>query len=168
MACLGRLSKKEKSFVRWYCATLNPREAAVKAGYFEGAEDRGLELLRKPKISAEIKRGLELEQETVRAKAVRGLLRAAFGSSADIVKFLCCEDVRLLSEETIEGLDLFLISEIKRPRDGSLEIKLVDRLKALERLLELDEHSEDKAAPIYKALAEAAQSVKYGGDGDGA
>lgn len=167
MACLGRLSKREKSFVRWYCATLNPREAAVKAGFYEEAEEKGLELLRKPRVSAEIKRGLELEQEAVRAKAVRGLCRAAFGSCADVVKLLCCEDVRLLSEENIEGLDLFLISEIKRPRDGSLEIKLVDRLKAMERLLEVDEHAEDRAAPLYRVLAEAAQSVKCGGDGDG-
>ena len=167
MACLGRLSKREKSFVRWYCATLNPREAAVKAGFGEGAEEKGLELLRKPRISAEIKRELELEQETVKVKAVRGLMRAAFGSSADIVKLLCCEDVRLLSVEAIEGLDLFLISEIKRPRDGSMEIKLADRLKAMERLLSLDESAQPQAAPLYRALAEAAASAKLGGDDDG-
>lgn len=48
-----------------------------------------------------------------------------------------------------------------------MEIKLADRLKAMERLLSLDESAQPQAAPLYRALAEAAASAKLGGDDDG-
>ena len=45
-------------------------------------------------------------------------------------------------------MDLFLVSEIKRPKDGSMEIKFFDRLKALEKLTD-DSEKEDRATPFY-------------------
>lgn len=61
--------------------------------------------------------------------AAAGYQRLAFGSICDAISLLYKSDP---SKEDLEGMDLFLVSEIKRPKDGSMEIKFFDRLKALE------------------------------------
>jgi len=47
--------------------------------------------------------------------------------------------VRLLLEETpdLSQLDLRLIEEVKRPKGGGMEVKLLSRIKALELMAEL-------------------------------
>ena len=60
-----------------------------------------------------------------------------------------------------EKLDLFNVSEIKRPKGGGLEIKFFDRLKALEHLEQLcTGGDEDSALPFYKALENSAAKVR--------
>ena len=39
------------------------------------------------------------------------------------------------SVDKLKTMDLFSVAEIKRPKDGAMEIKFFDRLKALEKLL---------------------------------
>jgi len=67
-------------------------------------------------------------------QALAGLRRLAFGPSNDAVRLLLCD----LSESPVEvgELDLFHVSEIKRPKGGGFEIKFYDRLAALQLLLE--------------------------------
>ena len=55
-------------------------------------------------------------------------------------------------------MDLFLVSEIKRPKDGSMEIKFFDRLKALEKL-ESRSESEDGAKDLFDAINRSAKAV---------
>ena len=66
--------------------------------------------------------------EIRRRDVVRRLAELAFGQANDCV--------RLVLEEVPDpaGLDLSLLSEIKRNEKGTVEIKLVDRLRALELL----------------------------------
>ena len=54
----------------------------------------------------------------------------------------------------ISGLDLFNVSEIRRVKGGGVEVKLFDRQKALEKLLELDTSVSDreKAESLIEAL----------------
>jgi len=66
-----------------------------------------------------------------------------------------CEDT--LSPEEIEKLDLFNVSDIKRPKGGGLEIKFFDRLKALERLEKLGTGEENTQSSFVQALAEGAK-----------
>ena len=63
----------------------------------------------------------------------------------------------------IEKLDLFNVSEIRRIKGGGVEIKIFDRLKALEKLYELENSldSRDKASGLINALS---LSVKGGDD----
>lgn len=63
-----------------------------------------------------------------REDVTRRLAELAFGKPNDCV--------RLALEETadLEKLDLSLLSEIKRSEKGMVEIKLIDRLRALEQL----------------------------------
>ena len=66
--------------------------------------------------------------EIRRRDVVRRLAELAFGQANDCV--------RLVLEEVPDpaGLDLSLLSEIKRNEKGTVEIKLVDWLRALELL----------------------------------
>lgn len=157
-----KLTKRERLFCRFYCATGNAREAAVKAG-FEPPEEKGLELLSNDAVVAEIKRGMERERELAKIKALKGLERIAFGSVSDAVRLVCSDSPPLLC---LESLDLFLISEIKKPKDGAMEIKFFDRLKALERLMQEGEQNDSSALPLYNALCEASRVIG-GGDADG-
>lgn len=157
-----RLNKKERLFCRFYCATGNAREAAAKAGFEQNPEQQGLELLSKDYIVSELKKGMERERELLKIKALKGLERIAFGSISDAVRLVCSDSTPL----ALESFDLFLISEIKKPKDGAMEIKFFDRLKALERLLQENTENADCAAPLYRALSSAARNIG-GGDENG-
>lgn len=160
-----RITKKERLFCRWYCATGNAREAAAKAGFEPNPEEKGLELLSRDYIISELKRGMEHERELLKIKALKGLERIAFGSISDAVRLVCSDSPPLLN---LESFDLFLISEIKKPKDGAMEIKFFDRLKALERLMQENSDSSCSALPFYRALNAAAKSIECSdGDSDG-
>ncbi len=58
----------------------------------------------------------------------RRLAELAFGKANDCVK------LAFDPETKVDKLDLSLLSEIKRNEKGTVEVKLVDRLKALEQL----------------------------------
>ena len=66
--------------------------------------------------------------EIRRQDVTRRLAELAFGKANDCVK-LALEDAPCLDE-----LDLSLLSEVKRNEKGTVEIKLIDRLRALEQL----------------------------------
>lgn len=160
-----KTNKKERLFCRWYCATGNAREAAAKAGFSPNPEQQGLELLSRDYVVDELKRGIEQEKELLKIKALKGLERIAFGSISDAVRLLCSDFPPLLD---LEDLDLFLISEIKKPKDGSMEIKFFDRLKALEKLMQESNEGSNYALPFYHALNSAAKSINRSvGDDDG-
>lgn len=63
-----------------------------------------------------------------REDVTRRLAELAFGKANDCVRLALEEAPRL------EKLDLSLLSEIKRNEKGTVEIKLIDRMKALELL----------------------------------
>ncbi len=59
-----------------------------------------------------------------------GLRRIAFGGIADVIRLLTAEEIKDLDPES---LDLVMISELKFQRGGGIEVKLQDRVKALEK-----------------------------------
>ena len=71
---------------------------------------------------------------TIRRQDVtRRLAELAFGKANDCVRLALEDDPRL------DKLDLSLLSEVKRNDKGTVEIKLIDRLQALEELAQLAE-----------------------------
>lgn len=83
-----------------------------------------------------------LRQEDV----VRRLAELAFGQPNDCVRLA-------LEEMTdLEGLDLSLLSEIKRSDKGMVEIRLIDRVKVLERLAQAMEEKGDGMGDLLRAL----------------
>lgn len=63
-----------------------------------------------------------------RQDVTRRLAELAFGKANDCVKLALEENLCL------DELDLSLLSEVKRNEKGTVEIKLIDRLRALEQL----------------------------------
>ena len=78
------------------------------------------------KLEKRIKAG-----KLTRMDVARRLAELAFGKANDCVK-LVLED-----GASVDGLDLSLLTELKRNDKGTLEVRLVDRLKALEQLAAL-------------------------------
>ena len=66
--------------------------------------------------------------EIRRQDVTRRLAELAFGKANDCVKLALEENICL------DELDLSLLSEVKRNDKGTVEIKLIDRLRALEQL----------------------------------
>ena len=77
--------------------------------------------------AASLKQRIRSGQLT-REDVARRLAELAFGRANDCVKLVLGENVDL------SKLDLNLLTELKRNDKGTLEIRLVDRLKALELL----------------------------------
>lgn len=78
-----------------------------------------------------------------------GYERLAFGNTADAVKLLFTDEP--LSED-LSQYDFFQVAEIKRPKEGALEIKFFDRLKALEKLESLQQSEHHSTSDFYKAI----------------
>jgi hypothetical protein len=51
-----------------------------------------------------------------------------------------------------------MVSEIKKPKEGALEIKFFDRFKALEKLAE-ETNDDKKSLPFYEALENGAKAL---------
>lgn len=105
-------------------------------------------------VSAALHRLSEVEAELLHTLAVTGYRRLAFGSAADAVSLLYRENP---SREELADMDLFSVSEIKRPKDGAMELKFFDRAKALERLAELSRERET-GHNLFDAIGSAAGS----------
>lgn len=154
--------KKRSLFCCFYAVLGDAEEAAVRAGYPKNnALSAAFGCLRDnscKRLIAELKNLLSAENT-----AKNGLRRLAFGSCRDAVKLAFTEDMP--SEKFLDSLDLYNVSEIKRVKGGGVEIRLFDRLKALEKLCELenDSGSRDMAAGLMAALTASADRK----DGDG-
>ncbi len=151
------LNERELLFCAYYSQTHNAREAAARAGYRLRPELQGIRLLEREEVRAEIER---LEQRLQTAQEIRdGYRRLAFGPVTDAIRLLFLEEAP--SPGQLEAMDLFPIAEIKRPRAGGMEIKFFDRLKALEKLSQLEEQSaQDGALPFYEALEKGARALR--------
>lgn len=91
---------------------------------------------------AELKERIRAGQVT-REDVARRLAELAFGKANDCVK-LVLED-----QPKVGRLDLSLLSEVKRNDKGTVEVRLVDRLRALEQLALL---AQDKGQDLESFL----------------
>lgn len=87
-----------------------------------------------------------------------GYRRIAFGDVRDPVRLLFCEDV---TPRALKSMDLFNISEIRRPKGGGMEIKFFDRIRALQCLQELGAQEESPCG-FYRALEQGAEALEEG------
>ena len=85
-----------------------------------------------------------------RSDVTRRLAELAFGKAHDCVR-LALED-----DPNLGRLDLSLLSEVKRNDKGTVEIKLIDRLRALEQLAQVaGEDTQDLEAFLLALQGEA-------------
>lgn len=146
------LTKKEAEFCCLAASLGNCAEAAYKAGFTVFPQKRAEKLMRKKEISDEIEK---IKEKNAKAQAaLTGLRRIAFGSVADAVSLA----VNFGESVDTHSLDLFSVSEIKYTAGKGVEIKFYDRLKALERLAEIESVRENSGVmSIYEALSESAR-----------
>lgn len=90
------------------------------------------------------------------------LTKLATSVPNDAVKLLFLESEDL---SVLENLDLFLLSEIKRSPNGTVEMKFVDRLAVIRELNALKKDSERSTQDsFYAALDRSAMLLKDGGE----
>lgn len=114
---------EKRRFAAAYLRCFDPQRAANEIG-----REDGIRLLSHPAVQRELE--LQRAQYDIRRQDVlRCLAQLAFGRANDCV--------RLVLEESppIATLDLSLLSEVKRNEKGTVEVKLIDRVRALEQLL---------------------------------
>ena len=91
---------------------------------------------------------------------IRRLGELAFGKSNDIVKLVMENEV--LGDQ-IKKLDLSLLSELKRNSNGTVEVKMVNRLDALEllaKLLGTEKDGSSEAECFYRAMESTAAKLE--------
>lgn len=100
------------------------------------------------KLRQRIREG-DIQQRDV----MRRLAELAFGKANDYVR-LALEDTPKLDK-----LDLSLLSEVKRNEKGTVEIKLIDRLRALEQLALYAQEEKTDLESLLAALKEGDEGV---------
>lgn len=142
------------AFCRAYLRTMDPERAAAEIGRRDG-----FAFLERRSIREKLDKMREAAAGQLRRDdALRRLAQLAFGRANDAVK------LALHAGETDpEKLDLSAVAEFKVTDKGGVEVKLVDRVRALETLCGLLESGEGHGAEdLYRALAEAADEMEGG------
>ena len=131
--------------------------SARLSGYRLNSRAKGIKLLARDDIQNEISRLVKSKEKLARTLASVGYQRLAFGNTSDAVSLIYSKDP---VEADLGSMDLFMISEIKKPKDGSLEIKFFDRLKALEKLEQISLDS--PFVNLFDAIGEAGSGSESG------
>jgi len=147
------LTEKEKLFCKYISLGFTPREAAAKSGYLL-SERAAMKLLERKDIKSAIKR--LSSPPPSKGEVVAGLRRLAFGSIADVIRLIRSESE---ADMNIDELDLSMVTELKFPKSGGVEVKFCDRLKALQLLGEISEDESDSDGGFFEALDRSAASV---------
>ena len=84
--------------------------------------------------------------EIRKTDVARRLAELAFGRANDCVRLVLEEEPKL------EKLDLSLLSEVKRSEKGAVEVRLVDRLRALEQLSRMTGEEDGELEEFLDAL----------------
>lgn len=150
-----KLTSREREFCSCFLNTGSSSLAAQRAGWLKNPEQTGEKLLCRKEIADEIEALARQREKSLANMASVGYQRLAFGNIADAVSLLYMENP---SRADLSEMDLFLVSEIKRPKDGSMEIKFFDRLKALEKL-ESKQEEENGVQSLFDAIDEGAKFV---------
>ncbi len=133
------LPSEKRRFVAAYLRCFDAEAAAASVGRSDGVR-----LLSTPAVQREL--NLQRAQcDVCRKDVLRRLAQLAFGRANDCVKLV------LLDTPDLEVLDLSLLSEVKRNDKGTVEIKLIDRVRALEQLLSAGTESGDCAEAFFAA-----------------
>lgn len=128
-----------------YAKLGNIAEAAVMAGCEKSnALQWGIGVLRKRKYSRLTAELRSMFSSEIRSQVMSGLERLAFGDAKDAACLVLNEDPPC--EEKIMKMDLYNVSEIKRVKGGGVEVKLFDRQKALEKMMEYAGNADQRAA----------------------
>lgn len=140
---------ESRAFAAAYLRTMDAEFAAKCIDREDGAALLGTEEVCRQLTD----RRAALRRQLLPEDVVRMLAALAFGRCNDCVKLVIDPEPR------IDGLDLTQLAEIKRNEKGTVEIKLVDRLAAIEQLAKLVASGDDTAADFLRALGAASETL---------
>lgn len=143
-------AEQQRTFCRVYLRTLNPDAAAEAVG-----REDGWRLLREKDITERLEEMRAAgAAQILREDAVRRLAELAFGRANDALALaLGASGTR----ERVETLDLSAVAEFKVTDKGGVEVKLLDRVRALEALCAaLDGRISTGADDFFRALEDSA------------
>ena len=151
------MKKREKEFCRLTVVTGNPQTAARRAGY-RHPDEVWPELVTRPDIAAEIRQVAREVSKVFRDTLLCSVFRMMTAENNDALRLLYHEQ---MSDEEIAGMNLSGVAEIKRTKDKSVEIKFFDRIKALDRLSELNDAADDgtSSGGLIEAMRLSAQAL---------
>lgn len=132
---MAKLTDKQKRFVQEYLVDLNATAAARRAGYKD--PNIGRQLITKNNVSEEIaKRQVKLQNklEITQEKVLQELAAIAFANGSDFVTVTATGLLDVKPTGKVPKEKLPAIAGIKYTQVGSVEIKLHDKVKALELL----------------------------------
>ena len=133
------IPSEKRRFAAAYLRSFDADLAAETIGRCDGVR-----LLTTDAVQAELQ--LQRGQcDICRQDVLRRLAQLAFGRANDCVKLALCDQVQ------IDALDLSLLSEVKRNDKGTVEVKLIDRVRVLEQLLQAGSVTNDAAAAFFAA-----------------
>lgn len=136
---------EKRKFAAAYLRCFDADRAAEAVG-----RNDGVRLLSTPAVQRELQ--LQRSQcDICRQDVIRRLAQLAFGRANDCVKLVLCE------KPEIDELDLSLLSEVKRNDKGTVEVKLIDRVRALEQLLQAGTDAADAADAFFAAAEDVAE-----------
>lgn len=146
--------KWQNLFCSVFLRTMDPEQAAKAAGREDGFAALALKSIRR---RLEKMRGAAAG-ELRREDALRRLAQLAFGRANDAARLALCP-----REVDPGSLDLSAVAELKVTDKGGVEVKLVDRVRALETLCALlGETGGGGAEELYRALEDAAGQLEEG------
>ena len=136
------------AFCRRYLQCMDPELAAAAAGCGDGYR-----MLERKNVCRRLEQMREAAAGQVyREDALRPLAQLAFGRVNDAARLALHS-----GEADLETLDLSAVAELKVTDKGGVEIKLIDRIRALEVLCGLlSEEKAEGAGELYRVLADAA------------
>ena len=126
---------RRKRFCAGYLRTLDPERAAEEAGVKDGWALLADEAVRQELAGMRTLCAGEVRRED----ALRRLTELAFGRANDAVALALSPEREGLD---VQGLDLSAVSEFKVTEKGAVEIRFLDRVKALEALCALLERQD--------------------------
>ena len=102
-----------------------------------------------------------MSRKVKRAEVLEALRDIALGRPNDVVRLAFAD-----GEKALGGLDLMLLSEVKRTAGGAVEFKLADRAELLKLLLEeirLEENRCGGAKSFFEVMDRASGEEPAGG-----
>lgn len=148
-------------FALFYASGKSVKEAGILAGFDKDeAEQEGLKLLKLRSVQKLVKRYVQNGLNNADGVKI-GLKRLAFGEINDIMEVVLSEEPIGLNK--LFKMNFYNISEVKKVKGGGIEVKIFDRQKAMEKLLEIYKSEDNKtgAEEFLNAL-----TLSGGGDNE--
>lgn len=165
------LNERQRRFVEEYLVDLNATQAALRAGYSQKtAYSQGQRLLKNAEIAAAVKKRTDarIKRTDITADFVlTELMKIAAANLTDFITIGKRNRISIIPTQDVPADKLAALSGIKKGKNGELEIKTHDKLRALEMLMKhlglfdkSDGDDENSLAEFLKATKPTQEDIE--------